>query len=687
MAPSLYSARTKLPYPLYAADFDPLNQDFLLVGGGGGSRPTGVPNKLTLLDCSRSHDLKEVVEVELSKTEDAVSSLAVAQSSDTSLTAYAGINSSDADQANGRNEHLRSFRIDLPRKRKAGEGPAEEQEKDAIRGQTEALGRAQFFKVQPGRDQTYQRIVRLSPPTQDVNRPRITAIASGLAAESEIVLLKAGPAPGSGNEIARLDLGNKEAVDLDFAPVWGQSEEDAGMQYTMAYCTDYDVRVYRLAGGKDKIKTQMNIVYTTPEPRGNARKPQFKGLRFLSPKHILLLQNLPGGKGAELLTLRRHRDGTSAVISLQKRLSKNTKKATGLDVCVLSESPIGDRQILVAVVGQDSIEILWIEFSKRTGMSSFVPYTVLKDLHTAPITSIVFSTFVPPVSPATKDTRPQSVKLASVSVDQQVIVHTLPLRPFPPSPAKSPRYVLVRPGHSDLLSTLFSVFMAVLVIGIAALLLQVFSEVRGAVPPMLGASNWLPNNVKEMIGHPHTIADSLQTSAGAGVEAVKDQATAVTDLLKENEYYTALLEDATAAVKDLPPSVTSAASALTDLPSSVTAAAAALTDLPSSVSSAASALTDIIAEHATAAVEGAKQKAIVVRDTGRESLSTEVHHDAAEVVKGETLKKWEDLKENEKVGWRRRLSEAGHWTAEQGESVLKGVFFSELGAIAAQALG
>ena len=77
----------------------------------------------------------------------------------------------------------------------------------------------------------------------------------------------------------------------------------------------------------------------------------------------------------------------------------------------------------------------------------------------------------------------------------------------------------------------------------------------------------------------------------------------------------------------------------------------------------------------------------MIRDTGEESLLTEVHHDAAEVVKGETLKKWEDLKENEKVGWRRRLSEAGHWTAEQGESVLKGVFFSELGAIAAQALG
>lgn len=325
MAPSLHSARTKLSYPIYGADFDPLNRDFLLVGGGGGSRPTGVPNKLTLIDCSRSQELKEVVDVELSKTEDAVFSLAVAQSSDTSLTAYAGINSSDADQASGRNEHLRSFRLDLPRKRKAGEGPAEEQEKDAVQGQTEALGRAQFFKVQASKDQIYQRIVRLSPLSQDASRPRVTVISTGLAAESEIVLLKAGPAPGSGNEIARLNLGNKEAIDLDFAPAHGQGEEDMGTQYTMAYCTDYDVRLYRLSGGKDGIKTQMNIVYSTPEQTGNARRPQFKALRFLSPKHILLLQNLPDRKGAELLILRRHRDGTSAV-SVSRNGSARTRK-------------------------------------------------------------------------------------------------------------------------------------------------------------------------------------------------------------------------------------------------------------------------------------------------------------------------------------------------------------------------
>jgi hypothetical protein len=293
-------------------------------------------------------------------------------------------------------------------------------------------------------------------------------------------------------------------------------------------------------------------------------------------------------------------------------------------------------------------------------MSSFVSYTVLKNLHAGPITKIVFSTFVPPASPTTKDTRPQSVKLASVSVDQDVVVHTLPLRLFPSARAKSPRYVLVAPGDSDLLSTLFSVFMAVLVIGIGTLLLQIFGEVRGLVPSRLGASEWLPGSVMEMIGRPRVIAEKVEVVLG-------EKASVVSDLLSENEFYTAMLSDASAAV----------------------------TNLPVEFSPVASALTDLVAERASAVAGGAKRKAIVVRDVG-EGLETDLHHDPAGVegqtdtepeTEPENLRKWEDLKESERVGWRRRLSKAGHWTADQGEGVLKGVLFSELGAIAAQALG
>lgn len=47
MAPSqIPCAKITLTYPLYAADFDPQNSDFLLVGGGGGEGRSGVGNKI-----------------------------------------------------------------------------------------------------------------------------------------------------------------------------------------------------------------------------------------------------------------------------------------------------------------------------------------------------------------------------------------------------------------------------------------------------------------------------------------------------------------------------------------------------------------------------------------------------------------------------------------------------------------
>ncbi len=41
-----HTAKLTLTYPLYCADFDPQNSDFLLVGGGGGEGRSGVSNKI-----------------------------------------------------------------------------------------------------------------------------------------------------------------------------------------------------------------------------------------------------------------------------------------------------------------------------------------------------------------------------------------------------------------------------------------------------------------------------------------------------------------------------------------------------------------------------------------------------------------------------------------------------------------
>lgn len=46
MAPKITSSKITLSCPLFAADFDPHNHGFLLVGGGGGEGRSGVGNKI-----------------------------------------------------------------------------------------------------------------------------------------------------------------------------------------------------------------------------------------------------------------------------------------------------------------------------------------------------------------------------------------------------------------------------------------------------------------------------------------------------------------------------------------------------------------------------------------------------------------------------------------------------------------
>lgn len=46
MASPAATAKITLTYPLYAADFDPHNSSYLLVGGGGGESRSGVGNKI-----------------------------------------------------------------------------------------------------------------------------------------------------------------------------------------------------------------------------------------------------------------------------------------------------------------------------------------------------------------------------------------------------------------------------------------------------------------------------------------------------------------------------------------------------------------------------------------------------------------------------------------------------------------
>lgn len=86
----------------------------------------------------------------------------------------------------------------------------------------------------------------------------------------------------------------------------------------------------------------------------------------------------------------------------------------------------------------------------------------------------------------------------------------------------------------------------------------------------------------------------------------------------------------------------------------------------------------------------AQQKALVIHhDAEGAELSTEVHESTDEVIKKHTeAKQWEELSEEERHYWRRKLTEAGMWAVGEGETILKSIFFGNIaGAIGAAAQG
>ncbi|EXJ62664.1 hypothetical protein A1O7_03102 [Cladophialophora yegresii CBS 114405] len=647
MAPSVSSARVQLSYPLYAADFDPFNPDFLLVGGGGGSSATGVPNKISLIDASRRDQLKEVVDIELAKDEDSVTSLAVAESSPEYLTAFAGINSSVADHKAGKNEHLRSFRIRLPARKRKADGSAVDggAEKPLISAQatqvTQSLGRTALFKSKVDtKNETYQRVLRFSP-TQKSGEPRLAAIASGLGPTNEIVVFHPRPQPSQDNVVSRVDLDTKEAEDLDLAPNEG---EKGG--YVLAYCTNDEVFMQQLPiTSTPEAPTSLFRAAEISTNLPPSQRPKFRAIRFLTPRLLLLLRNRPQRSGADLLVLRVSKDCSQARIVLRKQVNKSLKAAVGLDVAPLNEVE-GERQFVMAVGGipgeNSAIEVLALDYSRDAGLGTFRSFTYLKDVHDGPLTGLVFSNFIGSKIPATGEVGPQSLRLASVGVDKSVVVHHIPLRPFPSSDVKTPRYVLIPPGRSEAAQTTFSVFFAVVIIGFVAFLMQAFCEIRGVVPPTLGAPDWLSPRMRELIGEPSLLANRASSAASDIPVAAH---SAVDEFKKSADDISATLSSAVAAA---------------------TAGLKNLVDQNSNLET---------------------PKAIIVREESLGEISTEVIQSDAEVVKQETLKKWDELSESQKKSWKRKLIDAGHWAEQQGENVLKGILFSELAGAVGNMVG
>ena len=97
---------------------------------------------------------------------------------------------------------------------------------------------------------------------------------------------------------------------------------------------------------------------------------------------------------------------------------------------------------------------------------------------------------------------------------------------------------------------------------------------------------------------------------------------------------------------------------------------------------------DLLHLHKSDLASGQQKALVIHHDSDSASLSTEVH-DAEHVVREQTqVKKWEELSHEERVFWQRKLSDAGMWAANEGETILKGIFFGNIaGLVGAAAHG
>ncbi|KAL1302459.1 hypothetical protein AAFC00_002851 [Neodothiora populina] len=662
--------KTTLSYPVYTADFDPYNRGYLVVAGGGGEGRSGVGNKITVLDSARRGILDTVTEIELSRDEDSVTSIANLASKDGLIT-LAGINSSLEEQKAGKNEHLRTFQITFPKRQRVGE-KSKDAEKSAMStsdgGSIDFAGKTGLFTPATGpKPETYQRLLRLSPPIKrESGNRRIGACATGLAKRSEIVIFDATRTPPKPSEIiSKIAIrDNTEAADLDI------SENIYENTFSVAWCTDYDVYEQTIAYNFTSGKAE----FTPPSPRRvhsvplreDATKPpraKYRSIRWLTEEDLLVVTNKPNKTGAELHILHLYPSGP-AMILFHKILPSHVKQAVALDVCALDADKKGNRQFVVAVAGQDiSICVYTIDFNAITRtFSSFRKFTTLRDVHPLQMTTLTFSTFHSPVrtpisrsdevkngerkstSPVPAHPGPQYIKLCSASMGNTVVVETMALTPLEPEKRDS-RYVLSHPSDAKFRRNAFIIVISFIVLVSSILLQSLFFPDTTPITSLLP----IPDSVRSLLSHPASVSDGFGRSGREKIAVLAGSASSAA--------------------------------------SSASASASSASDY------AGQKISDLLHLHfsssSSSSSPDSQTKALVVRDGMTDSsVSLDVISDRQEFLRRDTqAREWSQLAEHEKQAWKQRLVAAGHWSVEEGERVLKGILFSSWAGMVGQVAG
>lgn len=598
------------------------------------------------------------------------------------------------------------------------------------------LARAPFFTAAEPDADTYQRLVRVSAPFSDgqgSTLPQLGACATGLSKSPQIVLFDvttaapAATAPSAKSIAAatvlpkvrgRLDL-SRDVADLDVIQTGAE-------QYQLAYCTDHELFLFNVStkgssaaaalaskrrnssgGGTTGTSTALStavaaataataavseepyLAYeiTTDVATGRTTRPTFRSIRYVTPRFILAVCNLPKRTGAFLLGLRLpdlpsavDGSGDQARIAINVNLPNAVTQATGLALRNLTP-PVapGTRQsngtqFVVAVAGggaNNSLSLYTLEYQSDGGRTELLanlhPFRILKEVHELPMTSIALSHFHAPTSPSSASSTAaiHYLRLASVSVKNTVVVHSIPLRKLPSSSATAPstaaaaaaaaalnppRYVVALKSHAP--SGKGLVAFAVILLTVAMLIAQGLLEILGMSQPYLGARDIVPITWLHPLPSMYAAGDRLTLANAAAAAAANE-----------------IVVEVPAAVVDKEKTATAAASESHDDFGAIPELHPVAAFLSSTGGAAAAQAQD----------ETSGQQVLFMRGEDVDHTIEVVTHDEAE--HGPAVA-WDDLDAAQQATWRKRLANAGHWTEAMGETILRGVLFGELAGVA-----
>jgi hypothetical protein len=472
----------------------------------------------------------------------------------------------------------------------------------------------------------FQRLLKLSPPRlwRDGCR-RIGAVASSLSGRDEIVFFDATAAfPTARDVIHRIELENKAEVN-DL-----DLYEDGEGEFRFAYCTSKDVYLGSISYDFDKHTPKSKTADPTLQhrlPDSPKVRTKYRCLRFINGNHIVALVNC--GPTSELQLLKTFSDGPCS-IAFRMALPRRLGAAVDFDTALLdADQKTGDRQVVIAVAGQrNDVSVFTLDLRGNGSARNFHAFTHINALHDLSMKKILLSPFYSPYDRPLRDGEksvPVPTRPAYLALASISLSNTVVIDYLPLDRAKGNN----KPRHFlNSTSALSGVVRTGSNLFVVAFVLLVTLLLAQSVLDARAAQGQM-----------------------SPVQLIPQQVrTFIYQARQDNDPVKQVIQEVAEHHR--------------------------LRDL-------------LHHHHGHADGDPAAKKAVVMRlpDEGEAHVGVEVHDDDAAVEKLSAVR-WDELTAEQQAAWKQRLAGAGRWTASEGETILKSIFFSELaGAIGRAAVG